>query len=223
MVSLFIILFLITLLGLIMEIAATALKLTGLDIHTARFQALSAITGTGFTTKETELLMQHRQRRQIIMALMVIGPICFLGMFSSFVFAGRQEFLVHQLLILLVFVVLLLLLTRSVRFLSFFHKLVERGLRRYRYPRRVQLEEVLQLNNEYGVYELKVSSHSAFAHKTLQEADLKERGFVVLAIERGHDLLAVPRAGDTILPDDILVMFGSAKGFKLLVHGDKQA
>ena len=77
MISLFLILFIILLLALIMEIAATALKLTGLDIHMARFQALSALTGTGFTTKETELIMKHRQRRGIIMALMVIGPICF--------------------------------------------------------------------------------------------------------------------------------------------------
>ena len=54
MLELLIIALIFILLALITEVSATALKLTGLDIHTSRFQALSALTGTGFTTRETE-------------------------------------------------------------------------------------------------------------------------------------------------------------------------
>ena len=221
MVSLFLILFIILLLALIMEIAATALKLTGLDIHMARFQALSALTGTGFTTKETELIMKHRQRRGIIMALMVIGPICFLGMVTSLLISMKEEFVFNRLGIIFVFVILLLFATRSPRLVALFHKQIERQMKRYKYPRRVQLEEVLSMKGDHGVYELKITSQSHFVGKSLQETDLKEKGFIVLAIERAGSLLTIPKASDTILSEDVLVVFGQLKNIKTLANSDK--
>lgn len=219
MISLFLVVFIILLFVLIMEIAATALKLTGLDIHTARFQALSALTGTGFTTKETELIMKHRQRRGIIMALMVLGPICFLGVLSSLLLSVKETCNLNQLVIILLLIGVFLLLSRSTRFVAFFHRQIERQLKRYKYPRRVQLEEVLQLSTDFGVYELKVAPNSRFVNKQLSETDFKEKGFIVLAIERGPELLTVPKATDIILSEDVLVIFGQLKGLKSLVEG----
>ena len=219
MLSLILILFLIVIISIIVEIAAAALKLTGLDIHTSRFQALSAITGTGFTTKETESIMNHRQRRGIIMALMIIGPICFLGMFTSLLISMREEFALSRILILLAFVGCLFLLTRSPKFVALFHRQIEKQLRRYRYPRKIQLEEVLQLSTDYGVYELKIDPHSRFVNKPLRDTDIKEKGFIVLAIERDKQLLAVPGGHDIILSEDVLVIFGQLKGLKALING----
>ena len=39
----------------------------------ARFQVISIITNTGFTTKESELITQHSQRRRIAEMLMLIS------------------------------------------------------------------------------------------------------------------------------------------------------
>ncbi|MDY6843439.1 MAG: hypothetical protein SVW57_05045 [Thermodesulfobacteriota bacterium] len=44
-----------------------------MDEKKARFQALSAFSGTGFTTKETESIMNHPQRRRIITWIMILG------------------------------------------------------------------------------------------------------------------------------------------------------
>lgn len=41
---------------LVVRIATVILKMTGLDENTARFQSVSAFTGTGFTTKEAEVI-----------------------------------------------------------------------------------------------------------------------------------------------------------------------
>lgn len=66
--------FVILLLSLsIVRIAAIMLQLTGLSADTARFQARSAFTGTGFTTRESEMIIGHPVRRRIIMGLMLIG------------------------------------------------------------------------------------------------------------------------------------------------------
>ena len=57
----------------VVEIATVALRLTGLNRKQARFQALSAFTGTGFTTREAEDVTSDTRRRRIIMFLMVLG------------------------------------------------------------------------------------------------------------------------------------------------------
>jgi len=58
---------------LIVRAASVALMMTGLEKNKARFQALSAFSGTGFTTKESESIVNHPRRRQIIRWLMITG------------------------------------------------------------------------------------------------------------------------------------------------------
>jgi Trk-type K+ transport system membrane component len=58
----------------IIRVAAVALRLTGLTDVSARFQALSAFTGTGFTTIEAESVVNYPVRRRIVSLLMIIGP-----------------------------------------------------------------------------------------------------------------------------------------------------
>ena len=57
----------------------------------------------------------------------------------------KEEFVFNRLGIIFIFVILLLFATRSPRFVALFHKQIERQMKRYKYPRRVQLEEVLSM------------------------------------------------------------------------------
>jgi len=66
-------LFVILVSFLIVRAAAIALMMTGMDEKRARFQALSSFSGTGFTTKEAEFVMNHPVRRRIITWLMILG------------------------------------------------------------------------------------------------------------------------------------------------------
>jgi len=50
-----------------------AFELTGVDREMARFQALSCFTGTGYTTRASERIVEHRQRRRIATVLIVLG------------------------------------------------------------------------------------------------------------------------------------------------------
>ncbi|MBL7118366.1 MAG: hypothetical protein ISS94_06265 [Candidatus Syntrophoarchaeum sp.] len=58
---------------LIVRAAAIALMMTGMDRKRAVFQALSAFSGTGFTTKEAESIVNHPERRRIVSWLMILG------------------------------------------------------------------------------------------------------------------------------------------------------
>jgi hypothetical protein len=58
---------------IIVRIGGFALQLTGIEPDVARFQALSAFSGTGFTTREAERVVGHRTRRRIVTILIILG------------------------------------------------------------------------------------------------------------------------------------------------------
>ena len=58
---------------LVVRAEAIAHMLTSMNLNRAKFQALSAFTGTGFTTPEVKSVVTHQTRRKIISVLMVAG------------------------------------------------------------------------------------------------------------------------------------------------------
>ncbi|PSQ73703.1 MAG: hypothetical protein BRD26_00250, partial [Bacteroidetes bacterium QH_1_64_81] len=71
--ALLILLFVVAVSVLVARIATRAFVLTGLSKKTARFQARSIITGTGFTTDEADHIVNYPVRRRIALVLMLIG------------------------------------------------------------------------------------------------------------------------------------------------------
>lgn len=55
--NLFLFIFAILISFIVVRIGAVAFELTGLEWSIAKFQALSCFTGTGFTTRESELVL----------------------------------------------------------------------------------------------------------------------------------------------------------------------
>ncbi|MEP3296290.1 MAG: hypothetical protein ABJO27_07405 [Pseudoruegeria sp.] len=71
----------------VVRIGGTALRLTGLPQDTARFQAISALTGTGFTTREAETLMHHSVRRRVLVGLMFAGHLGVVSLATTIIIA----------------------------------------------------------------------------------------------------------------------------------------
>ncbi|MEW5758497.1 MAG: TrkA C-terminal domain-containing protein [Candidatus Omnitrophota bacterium] len=210
----------IILFALFVEIAAIALKLTGLNIEIARFQALSALTGTGFTSQEAESVVSHPKRRKIIMVLMILGPVGFLTLISMLMISVREHVIIFHLTAVIIIVLLLLVFTRSRRFMNIVHSIVENQLRRTNI-RKIGLEEVFALNKEFGVCEILVDGNSLFRDKHLNETDFKHKGFIVLAIRRDYQIITVPHAEDTIRSGDILIIFGNLKNIKNIMKDNE--
>ena len=57
----------------VVRIGAIAFEITGLNWTLASFQSISCFTGTGFTTRESELITSDPKRRKIATILMVLG------------------------------------------------------------------------------------------------------------------------------------------------------
>lgn len=213
--------FIITLSALITRIAAIALAHTGLSTQSARFQARSAYTGAGFTTSESEKIMQHPVRRKIIYTLMLIGNAGIVTAMSSliltFVLPDSLTSKLYGLLIVVAGLAILWWAIRSDWVDRGLSKVINKMLKRYTDINVQDYAAVLHLHDHYHVSELRVEKDSWLANKTLIELELRKEGITVLGIDRdGEDYLGSPSGASKILPEDVITVYGKAEIFKNL-------
>ena len=77
--------FIILLYWVIAELFTFFFRLTGLPAERARFQVISLLTGTGFTTRESEVILASRHRRRLARITMLFGYVFNLTIVSAFV------------------------------------------------------------------------------------------------------------------------------------------
>lgn len=205
----------VTLSALITKVAAIALAHTGLSSESAKFQARSAYTGVGFSTSESEKIMNHPVRRKIIYSLMLVGNAGIVTVMSSLILTFiLPETLASKLYGLLIVVVGVSLVWWAIssqwvdRALS---KLINRLLKRYTSIDIQDFAEVLHLKDDYKISELKIDESHWMANKTLRALDLRHEGITVLGIDRiDYDYFGNPTGNFEILPEDVITVYGKS-------------
>lgn len=194
------------------RVATVALTLTGLSREAARFQARSAFTGSGFTTSESEKVVNHPVRRRIIMLLMLLGNAGIVAAVGSLLltFIGAEESGGWSRLAVLVGGVLVLWIVASSRYVDRLISLATtRALRRWTSIDLSDYAEVLHLAGDYAVGELHVRAGEWPADRTLAELDLRRRGMLTLGIERADgSFVGVPPLETRLEPGDRLTLYG---------------
>lgn len=198
---------------IIVRIGTLLLRITGLSADAAKFQVRSAFTGTGFTTRESEMIANHPIRRKIIMALMVMRNAGFISLIStltiSFVSTETNEEILFRAIILGSGLLFLILISR-LHFLDKFFTMILHGLARFIKPLRVaDYENLLNLSGEYEIIEHKCTSTSWLINKKLTELKLTDEGLLILGIKRedGH-FIGTPQGETYIFPDDRVILYG---------------
>jgi K+/H+ antiporter YhaU regulatory subunit KhtT len=199
---------------LVMRVATAVLTMTGLSRESARFQVRSALTGVGFTTSETESVVNHPVRRRVVMTLMLVGSAGVITavttLIISFARTDREGALL-RILVLVGGLVALLFLARSATFDRLLQRLIARVLARYTDLDVRDYAALLHISGEYAVAELLVEPGDWVAERRLDELDLPEEGLRVLGIEQsGGVYLGAPDGDTTIRPGDTLILYGRA-------------
>lgn len=204
-------------LAFLMELGAIILKMTGLDINKARFQALSALTGTGYTTHESEAIMRHPLRRKVVMILMIIGNAGLVSIIFTLVTTSKSGLTFVQLAISLALLIGLIRLISDRWLIGALDKRIEATLEKHQLLiRKKSIEEVLRLGDTYGVAEVTIDENSELLALTLAQAGLTEKNILVLAIERDGRFIHMPRSFDRILAKDVLLVYGDLESLRQL-------
>ncbi|MDH3226248.1 MAG: TrkA C-terminal domain-containing protein [Thermoleophilia bacterium] len=195
------------------RLATVALTLTGMSQQVARFQARSALSGAGFTTSESEVVVNHPVRRRIIMFLMLIGSAGLVTAVAtlsiSFVGQDSSTSASRLLLLLLLGCLLLLILARNAAVDGAVSHFFGWLLTRYTDLELRDYAGLLHLAEGHSVLELHVDEGAWLCSRTLGELQLPEEGLAVLGIDRAtRKYIGAPRADTEIRPGDTLICYG---------------
>lgn len=210
LISLFLVVFLSI---FITRIATVALVHTGLSVESARFQARSALTGTGFTTTEAEAVINHPVRRRIIMTLMLVGNAGLVTVISSLIltFVGGQSetSIALKLVFLAVGLALLIWMAFSRWFDRHLSRLIDWALRRWVNLDTRDYVSLLHLSGDYRLVELLIQPGDWIEGLRLMDARPRNEGVMVLGVKNAEGAYIGTPSGETVVAaGDTLVLYG---------------
>ncbi len=198
---------------LVTRIATVWLTVSGMAREAARFQARSAFTGVGFTTREAEQVVNHPVRRRVVMFLMLLGNAGIVTVLGSLIvgFGGERttSALLLRVGVVLVGLLVLWFVSRSARVDRALGRLAARVMKR-RYgtdaPDRAHL---LAIAGEWYVSELFVREGDWLAGRKISEQKLRAEGVSVLGVTRAKGAyLPWPDGDTTLFAGDTLIVYG---------------
>ncbi len=207
----------------IIEIFSVALKLTGLATSKIKFQVASLFTGTGFTTQESELIVNDEKRRKIALACIYVGHIfsvAIMGLIINVIFSIVQavktwsapDFTSWYFIVLYIsatlFLIMLILKIPPIN--KRFQKLLEMiAIKSSKHNRKTNIITVLDMYGKHAIAEVVLNVLPPFAVDTpLFEMGInKSYSINILSIKRGKRLIDVSK--DTMFKKgDTLIIFG---------------
>lgn len=196
-------------------VGSIALEATGMERGKARFQALSAFSGTGFTTQEAESIVNHPQRRRVAICLIFLGNagiVAFLILLVLYIRAG----MVWPSLILLGIIVGGIILIIFVLWSGVVDKLTNAALALI--GKRGVAPTLLILHREggYAVVRLRVSEGTHLAGRSVKDAGFVKRDIVILALTQRKQVLSLPTMNVRLQPGDQVLCYGKLSAIKAL-------
>jgi len=218
----------------VVRIGAIAFQLTGLEWSLAKFQALSCFSGTGFTTKEAELITANKQRRKIASILIILGNAGLVIMIATLAgsFIPRETIISRlsksilpfrispdlviwvNLVIIVVVVYVIYRVSTHEQFVRRVTNFLRKKIIKKEIFQKVSFEELLLATGGYGVSKITVSTGSSLLDKTLSQSELRRDDITVLAITRGVETMPNPGANTKILLGDELICFGKLENIR---------
>jgi hypothetical protein len=200
---------------------AIALELTGMERDKARFQALSAFTNTGFTTRETEEITNFPVRRKIVTVLIVLGHAGTVSVIATFATSMLQREPLYTAMNLGIIIVSLYVIYRLALWQGLTARMRE-FVRRQLLNRYAlccpSLEEMLKVNEGFGVVRLIIPEGSPLIGAPLSRMGLKTKKVQILSILRGEETIAVPRGEDFLMAGDVVICYGNMAAATSLFH-----
>lgn len=215
------------------RVGAIAFQLTGLEWSLAKFQALSCFTGTGFTTKEAELITTDRQRRRIASALMVFGNAGLVTLIATFANSLRPvstlpkftpSFLqsivppslipwMNLAVMLAAFYTVYRVFTNTRVARSLTNTLRQRILNR-QLVQPVTFEQLIVVTGGYGVSQIEICKDSPILDTTILDSNLRGRGITILTVQRGAEVMPNPSPNTKLILGDKLICFGKLESIR---------
>jgi len=205
---------------IVVRIGGFALQLTGIEPEVARFQALSAFSGTGFTTREAERVVGHRTRRRIVTILIILGNAGMVTVIATLVASftqvgGYAWFFIRLAIIVGGIVGLYQLIIRSnvgQRIIDWLQRpVVNRILRAAPVA-----EEIFHVEKDWAISLVMIKGSSQSIGQSV--TDITAKGDIeILGIDRPGTYLTRPDREEKIVGGDRLLVYATRRAVKRIL------
>ena len=201
---------------LIIDVFTIIFRMSGMTEEKAKFQVISLLTNSGYTTKESELVVSKLLRRKLARTVMLFGYIFSVTIITVFVNVvmnlprAVQADLWTLTVILAVIFVVFMLVKRVPKVKTKFNNIIEKMGQRLMLRGNVNVISVIEQYAKgviAGIHVQKVPS--VIEGKTLGEFDMIGKyGIHLIIIKRKEEVLDYITKDTKIEADDQLVLFG---------------
>ena len=191
-----------------------ALEATGMERRKARFQAMSALTSTGFSTREAEDVVSHPRRRLIagwLMFLGSVGIILFLLIFLVIIVVGVKPAKPTSPVLIGILAIppLVLMVLYWIGVLDKLATKIVNWMKRSAYfTAELSIREIIHRAGDYSVARLTIGRKAPEVGCKISDTSLAKHKINILAIERGDKTLAFPEAKEVVLAGDHILCYG---------------
>lgn len=193
----------------VIEINTSIFAATGLDRKVARFQVISMLTGTGFTTGESELIIDHPVRRKLGAFLILFGAFSLAVIISAISNILTDNFYTIEIGYIAGGLVVLLLVLRAPAVQKFMSKKMKSELKENYELADLPIRDVLVMGEEDEVREISIKEDSPFSGKTFDEIIKSEDDLILLFIKRGDIHIRQKSHHTKLEPGDRLILYGN--------------
>jgi len=205
---------------IVVRIGGFALQLTGIEPDVARFQALSAFSGTGFTTREAERVVGNKTRRRIVTILIILGNAGMVTVIATLVasftqVSGYTWFFIRLAIIIGGIFGLYQLIIRSNvgrRIPDWLQRPVMNRILR----EAPAVEEIFRMEKDWGISLVTIKRGSKRVGQSVADITA-ERDMEILGIDRADTYLTRPDREEEIMAGDRLLVYANRKSVKQIL------
>ncbi|PLS17592.1 hypothetical protein CVD28_11400 [Bacillus sp. M6-12] len=204
--------------SLVIENAVRLFVMTGIDTKVSRFQVISMLTGTGFTTDESKVIIDHPIRRKIGTFLILFGAFSLAVIISSISNLLANDLRILELSIISVLLMVSLIILRSAivekKFESKLEKQMEDHYEIYEHP----IKEILYLDENDLVTDVVIKERSPHIGKVIADLITQEQDILVLYIKRGEIFIRKKAYQEEIKAGDQIFLYGNQQEIEEIFH-----
>lgn len=197
--------------GLVIEVTVLLFSMTGLKRTIARFQVISMLTGTGFTTDESSLIIDHPIRRRISAAVILFGYFSLAVIISAIAALLVNNLRFRLLTIVIAFLIAIIATFRNRKVFNYFKRRFEHEMDEQFNLEDLPMKTALALEEQDTVEILHIAEESGYLGRKCNELILEEDDLNLLFIQRGDLILRKALQSETLQLGDKLMIFGNRK------------
>ncbi|RBP93108.1 TrkA family protein [Cytobacillus firmus] len=205
------VLFILIYLGIVLaviEINTLIFTYTGLDRNIARFQVISMLTGTGFTTGESELIIDHPIRRRVGAFLILFGAFSLAVIISAISNLLSDAFYTAKISIAAGVLIIIIFLLKMPKVKDYLSEKLEHELEEHFDFRDLPIREALLTDDTDHVLDYTINESCDFIDKELRELIEEDEDINVLYIQRGEIKIRKDRLVTDLQEGDHIILYG---------------